>query len=219
MTTKPPKDPFVAARDEHNAYIRGGIITRTTWQVIAVLGFVGGFSGIGFASAQAKAPTYDAYYVEFDANGNPNFTGILAAPTDTLNDATARHILKSFIERLHSVSSDPVVNRLNHFNLGYMVTEAGRNQAKAYLESYNTDQMVATHITVDLQFDFYTHLGDATWLVHWTDIVGQGGVTSKRVPMVGQFAFVTSGKLDSQAGEDHPWTSYISSFSIQEAAN
>ena len=213
------KNKYKAAMKARESALRGGVTTSRVWMILAALGILAGLSGLSFAAARAKVPKFFVYMITRDAYGNVSFPGQIGQSMTPVNDGIIRNALKTLITEIRSVSSDPVVTRLNRYNSGYLVTPAGRNTLKTYLDAYKVEEMMANHVAVDLQFDYYTHLGENTWLVHWTDIITRNGVNPERVPMSGQFSFVRAKAKDDTWSENNPWDLYFDSFSISEAKN
>jgi len=217
--TPDPTQQYKAARELWNRNARGGFYSLVVFQIIAAVSTIGFLGALAFAANNIQADKYRPYLIERDAEGNYAFKGMLAQATLPLNDALVRNSLKTFVSATRQISSDPVVTRLARWNSGYCVTDTGRGKLQEYLSKNSLDDLVSKQITVDIQFDYYNHVAEKTWLVHWTEIISKGGVPQRKVPMTGTFTFVQLPAPDENYAENNPWGIYYTDFFITEAQN
>ena len=206
----------VPRRPWKNNY-KGGLVGLRASQALAVVGFSVAVLGFQIGFSETTEQPYFGYVIEKDDVGDVSFRGFLNQAAVTLDDSLVKSTLKRFIKDFRGVSSDATVTSAARTHSGYLVSAQGTAQLRSVLDSYDVDKMLANHVTVDLQFDYFTHVKETSWLVHWTEIQSKNGLVSDRHPMVGTFTYSRGIPKGPEWAINNPTQMYFDSFSITEA--
>lgn len=168
-TTKPPENPYLAARQEWNERYGSYVSAAASWRFIAIIAMSMAVVGFSYSLYQSGQVKLVPYIVEVDRLGTAATVGF-PQQIEYADPRVVRATLGSFVASFRSVTPDAVVQKqyidrtYAHLRSG----DAGTQKINAWFRSNSPFERART-LTVAIETTSIVPLSDQSYQIDWTE--------------------------------------------------
>ncbi|CAN7615885.1 conjugal transfer protein TrbF [Devosia sp. LjRoot3] len=167
--TKPPENPYIAARQEWNERYGSFVKAAAAWRIVGITGMAMAVIGFSYALYQSSQVKLVPYIVEVDRLGTAASVGF-PQQIEYADPRVVRATLGSFVANFRSVTPDAVVQKqyidrtYAHLRSG----DPGTQKVNAWFRSNSPFDRART-LTVAIEVTNIVPLSNQSYQVDWTE--------------------------------------------------
>ena len=167
--TKPPENPYLAARQEWNERYGSYVKAAASWRIVGVTGMLMAVIGFSYALYQSTQVKLVPYIVEVDRLGTAATVGF-PQQIEYADPRVVRATLGSFVSNFRSVTPDAVVQK-QYIDRAYALLRSGdpsTQKVNAWFRG-NSPFDRARSMTVAIEVTNIVPLSNQSYQVDWTE--------------------------------------------------
>jgi type IV secretion system protein VirB5 len=181
-TTKPPANPYLAARQEWNERYGSYVKAAASWRIVGVTGMLMAVIGFSYALYQSTQVKLVPYIVEVDRLGTAATVGF-PQQIEYADARVVRATLGSFVANFRSVTPDTVVQK-QYIDRTYALlrsSDPATQKVNAWFRGNSPFDRAKT-LTVAIEVTNIVPLSNQSYQVDWTEYERdrQGKVLAQR---------------------------------------
>ena len=167
--TKPPENPYLAARQEWNERYGSYVNAAASWRIVGVTGMLMAVIGFSYALYQSTQVKLVPYIVEVDKLGTAAIIGF-PQQIEYADPRVVRATLGSFVANFRSVTPDAVVQK-QYIDRAYALLRSGdpsTQKVNAWFRGNSPFDRART-LTVAIEVTNIVPLSNQSYQVDWTE--------------------------------------------------
>jgi type IV secretion system protein VirB5 len=167
--TKPPENPYLAARQEWNERYGSYVKAAASWRIVGVTGMLMAVIGFSYALYQSTQVKLVPYIVEVDKLGTAASIGF-PQQIEYADPRVVRATLGSFVSNFRSVTPDAVVQK-QYIDRTYALLRSGdpsTQKVNAWFRGNSPFDRAKT-LTVAIEVTNIVPLSNQSYQVDWTE--------------------------------------------------
>ena len=167
--TKPPENPYLAARQEWNERYGSYVKAAASWRIVGVTGMLMAVIGFSYALYQSTQVKLVPYIIEVDRLGTAASIGF-PQQIDYADPRVVRATLGSFVSNFRSVTPDAVVQK-QYIDRSYAHLRTG-DPATEKVNSWfrgNSPFDRARSVTIAIEVTNIVPLSNQSYQIDWTE--------------------------------------------------
>lgn len=168
-TTKPPENPYIAARQEWNERYGSYVRAAASWRIVGVTGWLIAVIGFSYGLIQASQVKLVPYIVEVDRLGTAASVGF-PQQIEYADPRVVRATLGTFVANFRSVTPDAVVQK-QYIDRAYAHLRTGdpsTQKVNAWFRGNSPFDRART-LTVAVEVTNIVPLSNQSYQVDWTE--------------------------------------------------
>ena len=167
--SKPPENPYLAARQEWNERYGSYVKAAASWRIVGVTGMLMAVIGFSYALYQSTQVKLVPYIVEVDRLGTAATVGF-PQQIEYADPRVVRATLGSFVSNFRSVTPDAVVQK-QYIDRAYALLRSGdpsTQKVNAWFRGNSPFDRAKT-LTVAIEVTNIVPLSNQSYQVDWTE--------------------------------------------------